>query len=218
LIASGTIVGFKPSTFDSFYSFLENGDFRPLNIIDYKGISSLAIGDYINTDSNLTTITSLVKVDSTQIQKIREDLKGHKNTLVIDRQEMNESFLGNLKNDFGHLIWYSVLAVLLILFLFYRSLSLTLVTITPIFLTWILTLGIMGLFHIEFNILNIIICTFIFGLGIDYSIFITNGLLETYRTGEKTLPTHRTSIMLSVITTLLGIGVLIFAKHPALHS
>ena len=80
LIASGTIVGFKPSTFDSFYSFLENGDFRPLNIIDYKGISSLAIGDYINTDSNLTTITSLVKVDSTQIQKIREDLKGHKNT------------------------------------------------------------------------------------------------------------------------------------------
>src|SRR5690606_4320529 len=49
LIASGTIVGFKPSTFDSFYSFLENGDFRPLNIIDYKGISSLAIGDYINT-------------------------------------------------------------------------------------------------------------------------------------------------------------------------
>lgn len=218
LLASGTKLGFKPSTFDSFYSFLENKAFHPLDITDYKGISSLAISDYINTKSDLTTITSLVKVDSTQIQKIKLDFKGHKNTLVIDRQEMNETFLGNLKNDFGHLIWYSVLVVLLILFLFYRSFSLTLVTIVPIFLTWVLTLGIMGLFHIEFNIFNIIICTFIFGLGIDYSIFVTNGLLETYRTGEKTLPTHRTSIMLSVITTLLGVGVLIFAKHPALHS
>src|SRR5690606_29698942 len=30
--------------------------------------------------------------------------------------------------------------------------------------------------------------------------------------------THKTSIILSVLTTILGIGVLIFAKHPALHS
>ncbi|MCG2460164.1 MMPL family transporter [Flavobacteriaceae bacterium F89] len=218
LIANGTRLGFKPSAFSSFYSFLENRAFHPLQIADYKEIGFQAISDYINTKSGLTTITSLVKVDSTQTQKIREVFKGHKNTLVIDRQEMNETFLGNLKNDFGHLIWYSVLVVLLILFMFYRSLSLTLVTIVPIFLTWVLTLGIMGLFHIEFNIFNIIVCTFIFGLGIDYSIFVTNGLLETYRTGVKTLQIHRASILLSVITTLLGVGVLIFAKHPALHS
>lgn len=76
----------------------------------------------------------------------------------------------------------------------------------------------MGLFHIEFNIFNIIISTFIFGLGIDYGIFITNGLLHEYRTGESSLATHKTSILLSVITTILGVGVLIFAKHPALYS
>ncbi len=85
-------------------------------------------------------------------------------------------------------------------------------------LTWLLTIGIMGLFHIEFNIFNIIISTFIFGLGIDYSIFITNGLLHEYKTGEKVLSTHKTSIILSVVTTVLGVGVLIFAKHPALYS
>jgi 1-acyl-sn-glycerol-3-phosphate acyltransferase len=76
----------------------------------------------------------------------------------------------------------------------------------------------MGLFNIPFNIFNIIISTFIFGLGIDYSIFITNSLLHEYRTGEKVVPTHKTSIILSVITTILGVGVLIFAKHPALYS
>ena len=131
---------------------------------------------------------------------------------------MNETFLGNLKNDFNRLVLYSSIVVLLLLLIFYRSLSLTLVTAIPIALTWFVTIGIMGLFNIEFNIFNIIISTFIFGLGIDYCIFITNGLLHEYKTGEVALPTHKTSIILSVITTILGVGVLIFAKHPALHS
>ncbi len=138
--------------------------------------------------------------------------------LVIDRQQINETFLGNLKNDFNNLIGYSLIVVLIILLLFYKSASLTLVTSIPICLTWLLTIGLMGIFNLEFNIFNIIISTFIFGLGIDYSIFITNGLLYEYRTGEEALSTHKTSILLSVITTILGVGVLIFAKHPALYS
>src|SRR5690606_33784867 len=44
------------------------------------------------------------------------------------------------------------------------------------------------------------------------------GLLREHSNGEKVLPTQRTSILLSVLTTVLGIGVLIFAKHPALYS
>ena len=76
----------------------------------------------------------------------------------------------------------------------------------------------MGILKIEFNIFNIIICSFIFGLGVDYSIFITNALFTEYRTGERTLPTHKTSIILSVITTIAGVGVMIFAKHPVLYT
>ena len=110
---------------------------------------------------------------------------------------MNETFLGNLKNDFNRLVGYSLIVVLLILLIFYRSLSLTLVTSIPIALTWLLTIGIMGLFGIEFNIFNIIISTFIFGLGIDYSIFITNGLLTAYQTGENVISTNKTSIRLT---------------------
>jgi len=174
------------------------------------------VDDYIATTDNYTTITTLVKVE--QADAVMNAFKADSQTLVIDRKQMNETLLGNLKNDFNSLIGYSLIAVILILLLFYRSLSLTLVTGIPICLTWLLTIGIMGLFHLEFNIFNIIISTFIFGLGIDYGIFMTNGLLHEYRTGEKSLTTHKTSILLSVITTILGVGVLIFAKHPALYS
>ena len=217
LIESGQQFGFKPTSFHSFYTFL-NSEFNPLKVEDFETLKTISVKDYISSKNTFTTVTTLVKVQSENTQKLVDNFKNKLQVLVIDRKQMNETFLGNLKNDFNNLVSYSFIVVLLILLLFYRSLSLTLVTIIPIALTWLLTIGIMGLLHIEFNIFNIIISTFIFGLGIDYSIFITNGLLHENRTGEKVLATHKTSIILSLITTILGVGVLIFAKHPALYS
>jgi len=217
LVESGNAYGFKPDTFKAFYELLDT-EFQPLKIGDYEVVKSFAIDDFIVKDKNGTTITSLVKINGPHINTVRDMFKDTPNTLLIDRQEVNETFLGNLKNDFNSLLGYSLIVVLLILFLFYSRFSLTLVTSIPIFLTWFLTVGIMGLFGIEFNIFNIIICSFIFGLGVDYSIFITNALFTEYCTGEKTLPTHKTSIILSVITTIAGVGVMIFAKHPVLYT
>jgi len=217
LIESGNEFGFKETTFEQFYSLLEY-DFKPLQISALNVVSSFPVNDFITTDSVTTTITSLIKVEDENFEKVKTIFSNAPQTLLINRQQVNETFLGNLKNDFNRLIGYSLLVVILILLLFYRSFTLTLITAIPIFLTWLLTIGVMGLFKIEFNIFNIIICSFIFGVGIDYCIFITNGLLTEYRTGEKTLSTHRTSIILSVITTILGIGALIFAKHPVLYT
>lgn len=217
LIESGTKLGFKPSSFQEFYTHL-NLDFNVLNVEGFKNFKTISVDDYIATKDHFTTITTLVKLKDEQAENLFNKFESSSQTLVIDRKQMNETFLGNLKNDFNSLVGYSFFVVLLLLLLFYRSFSLTLVTLLPIALTWLLTIGIMSLFGVEFNIFNIIITTFIFGLGIDYSIFITNGLLHELKTGESSLPTHKTSILLSVITTILGVGVLIFAKHPALHS
>ncbi|PWK20713.1 MMPL family transporter [Xanthomarina spongicola] len=217
LIDSGSKLGFKPNSFQQFYKHLDS-DFATLSIEDFKAFKTISVDDYIASKEGFTTITTLVKLKDEQAENLFHKFENNSKTLVIDRKQMNETFLGNLKTDFNSLVGYSFIVVLLLLLLFYRSFSLTLVTLLPIALTWFLTIGIMGLLDIQFNIFNIIITTFIFGLGIDYSIFITNGLLNELRTGESSLPTHKTSILLSVITTILGVGVLVFAKHPALHS
>lgn len=217
LIESGALLGFKKQSFLSFYDLLET-DFKPIQSKDLALVSSIPIDDFIVNDSIATTITSLIKVSDENYSKVVTAFENTPQTLLINRKQVNETFLGNLKNDFNSLIGYSLLVVLLILFLFYRSFALTLITAIPIFLTWLLTIGLMGLLKIEFNIFNIIISSFIFGVGIDYCIFITNGLLTEYRTGEKVMITHRTSIILSVITTVLGIGALVFAKHPVLYT
>lgn len=217
LIESGKTLGFKPNTHQAFYDLLKS-DFKSLNVSDYSVLDNVSIDDYISSESNFTTITSLVKVKDDQVDNLLSNFEDQSQTMVIDRKRMNETFLGGLKTDFNRLVGYSLIVVLILLLLFYKSVSLTLVTSLPIALTWLVTIGLMGILNVQFNIFNIIISTFIFGLGIDYSIFITNGLRHELKTGEKILPTHKTSIILSVITTILGVGVLIFAKHPALYS
>ncbi|MBP9153245.1 MAG: 1-acyl-sn-glycerol-3-phosphate acyltransferase, partial [Flavobacteriales bacterium] len=57
-----------------------------------------------------------------------------------------------------------------------------------------------------------------FGLGDDYSIFISDGIVSRYKYGIDKVKSFRSSIILSAITTIIGTGVLIFAKHPALYS
>ena len=52
----------------------------------------------------------------------------------------------------------------------------------------------------------------------DYTIFIVEGLLFERRTGKPILPQYRQSIILSALIMLVGIGILIFAVHPAMHS
>ncbi len=214
---SGAKFGFKPTTFKEFYRTL-NAEFSPIDLADYQSISSLFLDEFITDDENFSTAVSLVKVDDKNLEKVSKKLVGLPQTVVIDRKHINETFLGSLKDDFNKLIGYSLLAVALILILFFRSIELALITIIPIVLTWMITIGVMGLFGVSFNIFNIIISTFIFGLGVDYSIFMTNGLLKKHKYGINELATYKTSILLSVITTILGVGVLIVAKHPALQS
>ncbi|MCF6346973.1 MAG: MMPL family transporter [Flavobacteriaceae bacterium] len=218
LVKNGIEVGFKPTTFKKFYALLDS-DFKSIPISEYRKLKMLFVDEFVSTKSNdFATAVSLVKVKSDNLKMVVDKFDSIPQTVVIDRQHMNETFLGNLKDDFNKLIVYSLIAVVIILLLFFRNIELTLITIIPIALTWVITIGVMGLLGTEFNIFNIIISTFIFGLGIDYSIFITNGLLKEYKYGVKELKTYKTSILLSVITTILGVGALIFAKHPALKS
>ncbi|MBV1888485.1 MAG: 1-acyl-sn-glycerol-3-phosphate acyltransferase, partial [Urechidicola sp.] len=217
LISAGKEIGFKEATYQSFYDLTEK-DFELINVDGYSEVNAFLTDEYIADNTELKTAVTLVKLNEGQKAHLDVMLKEIPNTLLIDRKAISETFLGGLRTDFSNLVKYSFIAVFIIIFLFFKNIELTLLTTIPIGLTWIITLGMMSFFGIEFTIFNVIISTFIFGLGVDYSIFITNGLVKDYAYGTKEITTYKVSILLSVITTILGVGVLIFAKHPALRS
>lgn len=217
LIRHSEEFGFRPHSFEEFYELLSK-DFDPIYLEDYRDTYTLYLDDFISSDEGLATVATSVEVRENQEREIKERFKNEDNVLVIDQEEIDETFLGNIKNDFNRLSIITALAVFILLLIFYRSLIISVLTFLPIAVSFVISLGLMAVLNLQFNIVNLIIASFIFGLGLDYSIFMTNAFLKEYETGVRVLKVYRTSIILSVITTLFGIGALFFAEHPALES
>jgi len=217
LIQYGNAVGFKPQTHDAFYKVLHK-DFSPITIQDYKALNNSVIEEYVSVNNGFYTVATVVKVSEKQRDAFVSKIGKGKNVIVIDRQQMNETFLGRLRDDFNNLINYSFIAVVLILFVFFKRIELVLISLIPIVITGVVTAGLMSIFNIQLNIFSTIVCTLIFGHGVDFTIFMTSALQKEYTTGRNEMPAYRASIILAAITTILAIGALIFAKHPALIS
>ncbi|MFY7815272.1 MAG: MMPL family transporter, partial [Chryseobacterium taeanense] len=178
----------------------------------------LQISEFLSQENGFFTVSNVVKVDEGKRDPFIRDVEKKQDVLAIDRQQMNENFLGLLKRDFNTLINYSLLAIILTIIVFFRNFELTVLTMFPIVLTGVVTAGILYFLGLELNIFSTVVCTLIFGVGDDFSIFLTQAMQKEHTTGKNELPTYRTSIILAVFTTILSIGSLIFAKHPALHS
>ncbi|MGG7553179.1 MMPL family transporter [Chryseobacterium arthrosphaerae] len=217
LMGNGNKLGFNSSAFDNFNQVL-NKKYTTLSLKDYEKVKALQISEFMSNENGFYTVSNVVKVDETKRDAFIKDIEKKHDALAIDRQQMNENFLGLLKRDFNTLINYSLLAIILTIIVFFRNFELTILTMFPIILTGVVTAGILYFLGLELNIFSTVVCTLVFGVGDDFSIFLTQAMQKEHTTGKNELPTYRISIILAVFTTILSIGSLIFAKHPALHS
>jgi len=217
LASEGQKAGLSADAYHSFFELL-NRNFSPVDYRVFLDFEALSMQDFISEKEGLYSVTTLVKTDENRREEVLQRFKNEPSMLVIDRQQLNETFLGNLKNDFNRLVNLSFIAVLLILFVFFRRVELVLISAIPIGLTGLVTAGFMGLLGIDLNIFSTIVCTLVFGHGVDFSIFMTSALQKEYTNGKDEMPLYRTSVLLAVLTTILAIGALIFAEHPALKS
>jgi len=213
---TGNELKYNTSAFEPVSNLL-NKEFRPLNNAN-SAIRKNFLDDYITETPGKSTVITLVKVKPEHRQELYKAFESNAGTTVIDKQYLTGRFVDIINADFGSIALMSSILVFVVLLVSYGRIELTLVSFIPMFISWVWILGIMGIMGISFNIVNIIISALIFGLGDDYSLFIMDGLLQEYKTGKKNLASYKSSILLSAITTIAGLGVLIFAKHPALKS
>ncbi|KAA5534153.1 1-acyl-sn-glycerol-3-phosphate acyltransferase [Paenimyroides baculatum] len=211
--------GFNSQTHAAFYQLL-NKDFSTINLESLKQFNQQLYNEFVHGKNRylLSTVVTIDPQNRDEFVKNFEKENQGKQLLLIDRQALNEQYLGFLVNDFNSLVSYSFIAVFVILFVFYRRIELVITASIPIALTGFITAGLMGLLNIPFNIFSTIVCTLVFGHGIDFTIFMTSALQKQYTDGKDEMPLYRTSIILAVLTTILAIGALIFAQHPALKS
>ena len=220
--------GFTENAFSVFTDGITK-TYEPLEESEMEPLLALC-GTYMLQHDSLARVVNFVRVPMKDSEALKEQVRQSvvgpstgsgasvSNGFAFSISDVGNNLVGALSSDFDYILYVCSIVVFFFLCLSFGRLELSLLAFLPLTVGWAWILGIMHLGGIKFNIVNIILATFIFGQGDDYTIFITEGLLYEYAYGKRMLKNYRNSVILSGILMFIGIGALIFAKHPAMRS
>ena len=211
--------GFTEDAFGAFYGIMGR-DFVPEDFGYFSAITEGAASNYL-VHAGKSMVVTILNVPPDKVEDVEDRISGAlpgNGSFVFDGGSLMRGLVGTLSGDFDKVLYICSLLVLVFLFISFGRAELTLAAFLPLFVGWIWILGIMELFSIDFNIVNIILATFIFGMGDDYTIFMLEGSIYEYTYGRRMLGRYRNTIALSAATMFIGIGSLIVAKHPAMRG
>jgi len=212
--------GLRPEAFDTFFE-VADADYQPdalykAGIIPEGYLSTLTEhsygGDYL-VFTSVRCQNDSVRSSNSDYIRICDAVASNPHLLVLDTYYYTTDTLMQMSSDFDILQWLSMAFVFVVLLLsFHFNFKQALLGFAPILLSWLFVLGVMNLFGVQFNLISIIISTFIFGIGVDYSIFVMNGLIQ------GNLQYHKTAVLLSAIILIITVSSMLLAQHPAIRS
>ncbi|MBO4250120.1 MAG: MMPL family transporter [Paludibacteraceae bacterium] len=208
--------GIDPSMFLPFQQMMAHPE-QPELLVETGLLPQPVLDNLYEQVGNQSLVYFSVTCPPEEAQAIKDRLSAQEGCMVMDPYYYCTDLIELLHDDFNLIMWISSAFVFLLLLISYRNIWLTLIALSPMVLSWYTVLGAMALFHQPFNLVNIIVSSFVFGIGVDYSIFILEGLLK----GENTSPTmmyNKTAITLSAVILIICMLILGFAQHPAVQS
>ena len=211
--------GIDPMMFYEFKDLLD-ADYEAASLLESGVVPENLLSNFIecNADNQYMVFTD-VSMEFEKRDIVTEALVRNPKTFVLDPFYYCKSMVEVVHDDFNIAVWISSLFVLIILLLLFRNIITALLSFLPMVLSWFMVQGYMAIIGLEFNLISIIISTFIFGVGVDYSIFIMEGLLAQARTGNSDILTwHKVAIFFSAAILVIVVSSLLFAVHPSIRS
>lgn len=113
---------------------------------------------------------------------------------------------------------YALMAILITLYLDFRSLKDVLLSLIPLLLGMLGLFGLMGWLDIPLNPANMITLPLILGIGIDDGVHILHDFRRQGRRYRMPENATLTAVMINSLTTLVGFGALMASPHCGLES
>ena len=218
LATAGSKLGFRPEAFAFFLATLDAPDQAA------AGGTSAALdrltADFWSQRDGKFFVTTLVKVpDTERFRQLHAAVKAAvPEALLLNKMALSDDITQVARRA---LPIFGVLVAVLNAFLLYLLLGrieLVLVTLLPMAAGIFWTLGTLGLFGQPVDAANFVFVIFVVGVGGDYSLFLVLGELEPLRGHPERTAATGGAVTMCALTALLGTGVLVLARHPALFS
>jgi len=211
-------VGLDPEMFDMFFTIVE-ADYEPASLLDSGALPVELSSNFAEQVGDEYLVFTSALLDRADKRAVGDAVSACEDGLVVDPFYYASDMIQIVHDDYSKVLYISSIFVLIVLLITFKEVLVSLVAFLPMFLSWFVVEGLMAIFGIEFNILNIVISSFIFGVGVDYSIFIMDGLLEEAKGGDgRLLVYHKSAILLSALFLVIVVASLLLAKSPAIHS
>lgn len=218
IISSAQKYGLNENMFEPFFIMIES-EYEPTSLYEAEVFPESLLSNFIEESDDRYLVFTSVQMEDSVKKTVNDAVASCPHAVVIDPFYYTSDMVRLLNDDFNTVLGISSIFVFLVLLIAFRSIPQAIIAFIPMSLSWYVVRGAMGLCGLEFNLINIIIATFIFGIGVDYSIFVMTGLLaQSRKEGDSLLVYHKTAIFFSAFVLIVVVSSLLFATHPAIHS
>ena len=200
--------GFSKGAFAPFFKSLYKGT-------DVKNIQPVFLKDvmkrFIIQKDNFYQVLSFFPDTEHNVTAMNKVCSSFTDAFVVSRKSMSRQLSQAISSEILYMSFIALVVIPLLTMLFLRNIAMALIALVPVFSG---LLGILGLFSVlgmSFNAASVISSVVILGLCIDYGIFMVYSCRSNRKTGTVA------AVILSALTTLMGAGGLLFAKHPMLY-
>ena len=209
---SGQKYGFSTVAFQPFFDTLE----RSAQIIEPETLTGWGMNSLLDNlllkDGNSYRLITLVPDRPELVTRLDAELAKVPGATLVSQGRFGRELSLEVAADFAKFIISAGIAVLLLLIVLFRRLQDVLLALLPVLTGLLVMFGGMSLVGLDMNMFNVIATILIIGLGVDYGIF----MVCHSRQQEETASTR--AVLVSGLTTLVGFGALVLARHPALNS
>ena len=170
-------------------------------------------------DKNFFRVENIYQLE-VEINALKESMKRENiETAILNENLIAAKVLDWVKEKGPKAMLIAFGLVFLILLLDLKSFRLAVITFLPLLTGLALTGGLMAIFNVRLNFINIVMLPSIVGIMIDHCIYLSHHILD-YSKGAslKSLQETGSAIMLSALTSLAGYTSLNIAHHAGMNS
>ena len=209
----------SPDIFEPFKAMLE-ADYEPGDLYNSGVVPEGLLCTFIEeSDGKYLIFNTTLQDPKKMTANCDKVVDAMPEALVVDPFYYTGNMITMIHRDFNTTLLISSIFVLLVLLIWFKDLVIALIAFMPMFLSWYVVEGWMAIFRLPFNLINIVISTFIFGIGVDYSIFVMQGLLAAQRKeGSKLLEYHKVAVFFSAFVLIVVMVSMLCAVHPTIKS
>ncbi|MEM6600180.1 MAG: MMPL family transporter [Verrucomicrobiota bacterium] len=129
----------------------------------------------------------------------------------------NLAYIMLLRDSYVEAAGLAALAILILIFIHFRSIVKVILTMIPLALGVIWTGGVMAWFHIDFNPANIITLPLVIGIGVAFGVYVVDRHREDGAVKLFSSSTGK-AILLSAMTTIIGFSSMMTGDYVGLRS